>query len=203
MRMLTSGLQTETARDRRRELPRRERDLLHDEREDARDCERVSLPAREHGAEAVVAEDLDGRLAERGGEPVEDAGTRRRRDPALRTMDPLFPITRSTAAMAPNTRTASAHSFAGALSLPSAASPMTMKAASPSTTTTAPPISRAVDRLAREEVAEREREHDRRHEQRLDHREPAVGEGDGLERVAAEERDRPGEPPLLARELQE
>ena len=44
--------------------------------------------------------------------------------------------------MLPNTRTASAHSFAGALSLPSAASPMTMKAASPSTTTTAPPISR-------------------------------------------------------------
>ena len=43
--------------------------------------------------------------------------------------------------MLPNTRTARAHSFAGALSLPSAASPMTMKAARPSTTTTAPPIS--------------------------------------------------------------
>ena len=80
---------------------------------------------------------------------------------------------------------------------------MTMKAASPSTTTTAPADLAAVDLLAREEVAERKGEHDRGHEERLDHCEPTVREGDRLEPVAAEERDRPGEPPLLPREFQE
>ena len=105
--------------------------------------------------------------------------------------------------MLPNTRTASAHSFAGALSLPSGRVSDDHEGCEPEHDHDRAADLAAVDLLAREEVAEREREHDRRHEQRLDHRKPAVREGDGLEPVAAEERKRPGEPPLLARELQE
>src|SRR6185503_14471491 len=66
-------------RDRRhgcRELPGRERDLLDDEREDAGERERVRLPTREHGTDAVVAEDLDRGLAEGGGKAVKNSGAR-------------------------------------------------------------------------------------------------------------------------------
>jgi len=61
----------------------------------------------------------------------------------------------------------------------------------------------AADALVREPPAEREREHDRRHEERLDHGEPPVGERDGLEAVAAQQRDRPEQPPRLFHEVQE
>ena len=64
MRMLTSGLHTETLATDAASFPVAQRDLLHDECEDASDGKGVRLPAREHRAEAVVAQDLDGRLTD-------------------------------------------------------------------------------------------------------------------------------------------
>ena len=170
--------------DRRRELARRERHLLHDERQDPRDRERIGLPARQHRADPVVAEDLDRRLAQRRGEAVQDAGARavQRRLPDERAL-----VRRARAARPRQRRTRGPRSPTRARArcrCRPPPSPTTVKIASPSTTTAAPRTSRRLIDLVRQEVAEREREHDRRHEQRLDHREPAVRERDRLERVA-------------------
>ena len=69
MRMLTSGLQTETLATDAASFPVASETCCTTKREDSRDRERVRLPAREHRAEAVVSQDLHGRLAERSGSP--------------------------------------------------------------------------------------------------------------------------------------
>ena len=57
--------------------------------------------------------------------------------------------------------------------------------------------------LARQEVAERQGEHDCRDEQRLDDREASTVERRRLEDVAAQKRQRPGEPGSLPDQSQE
>ena len=56
-------------------LPVARESLLHDEREDPRERERIGLPARQDRADPVVADDLDRGLAQRRGQPVQDAST--------------------------------------------------------------------------------------------------------------------------------
>ena len=96
-----------------------------------------------------------------------------------------------------------AHSHEGAFSFPEAASPTTMKNASPSTTSAAATTCSPVYVLLCQPVPEREGEDDRGDEERLDHGQLAVVERDCLEDVAGEQRQRAEQPPGLFRQADE
>ena len=200
--MQTSGLTTSRHRHRRRQAAGGERDLLHQEREDAGRCKHPELPAREHPAQPVGLEQRAARLPQRGRQPVEQ--------PRARAVGPRL-LGRGASPAGDEERTSAGREHgdgdrplpAGRAVVAGGGVPDQREHGEPDHHECGGHDLRPVHDLAGEEVPERQREDDRRHQQGLDHRQFPVVERDRLADVPAEEGDRAQEPPRLADQADE